>query len=271
MEWNPEWARFRTAEYLATSVLVLTDVAIVLWMPDPDPRWDGALPFDGKASTALRAGTGPARQRAQMWSDRIHELNFVIGLTEAPLAAGVAHGNWDVAWQLSLINAEAYAAAGFVQLLSARLVGRVRPFLDSCREAGERGEGEDFPCKEGGRTLSFLSGHAMTSFVSAGLMCAHHGRLPLWGSGAADASACVAMLASGTATGVLRVVADKHYASDVVLGMLLGFGFGYGIPMLFHYRSTAAPKSARAPAFVAWAPTPVIAPDRLGVAWGGIF
>jgi membrane-associated phospholipid phosphatase len=240
VEWNDAWPKFSPFEYGLTGALIAADIGIVAYVRDPDPRWDGMLPFDGAAGTALRAGSGKARQRAQWWSDRIHETNFFIGLLEAPLAATL-YGDGTVAWQTLMINAEAFAAAGLVQLTSARLVGRARPFVQHCKEKGD----EDFPCKEGGTTLSFLSGHAMTSFVAAGLTCAHHARLPLYGGGAGDIAACAVMLTSGTLTGALRVVADKHYASDVVLGGILGFAFGFGIPMLFHYRGTETMQSTQ--------------------------
>ena len=239
VEWNSAWPRFRPAEYAITGALVTIDIGIAIFAKDPDPRWDDVLPFDGAVGTYLRAGTGKGRRLAQWWSDRMHEANFVIGFFEAPVVAFAVHRDADVGWQLAMMNTEAFAAAGLVQLVSSRLVGRVRPFVKHCRDKAAENEGDDFPCKAGGGTLSFLSGHAMTSFVSAGLMCAHHARLPLYGGGAGDIAACVGMLASATTTSVLRIVADKHYTSDVVIGAVLGVAFGFGLPMLLHYRGEA--------------------------------
>ena len=50
-------------------------------------------------------------------------------------------------------------------------------------------------------------------------------------------------LSSGTAgsialsatTGTFRLLADRHHATDIVVGALVGFGFGYGMPTLLHY------------------------------------
>lgn len=270
IEWKAHWKPFRTSEYVGTAALVAADVLIVLKVRDPDPRWDGALPFDGSASTLLRGGSGPTRELAQKVSDRMHEANFFFGLLEAPLSAGVGHGRWDVFWQTAWMNAEAYAVAGFVQLLSARLVGRVRPFRERCLAAGAAGEGEEFPCKEGGTTLSFISGHAMTSFVSAGLTCAHHSKMPLWGGGSNEVAACSLILLSATATGALRVVADKHYASDVIIGAVLGFGIGWGLPNLLHYGRDPSPKRDAA-ALRVLPPIPYATADRAGVAMIGLF
>lgn len=269
VRWNPAWAKFRPIQYATTSVLVAADVAIVLAVKDPRPNWDSGIPSDDLFHSWLRARTVEGRILAQQVSDHLHQANFVIGLTEAPVAAA-AHGQWEMAFQLSMINAQSYALAGLIQLGSARLVGRVRPRATECEETGST----EFPCNHGGPTLSFISGHAMTSFVSAGLMCAHHGRLPLWGGGFADASACAAMILSATATGFLRVTADKHYTSDVMLGSLLGFAIGYGMPMLLHYGNYAdvhASRKAQNKWFHAMAPMPYVGAERGGVTWSVLF
>jgi len=39
---------------------------------------------------------------------------------------------------------------------------------------------------------------------------------------------------------VARVTADRHYASDDLVGIAVGFGTGYGLPWLLHYRHGAS-------------------------------
>jgi membrane-associated phospholipid phosphatase len=36
--------------------------------------------------------------------------------------------------------------------------------------------------------------------------------------------------------GVLRVAAQEHWATDVVVGQLIGFSIGYFVPTLVYYR-----------------------------------
>ena len=48
----------------------------------------------------------------------------------------------------------------------------------------------------------------------------------IWGAGAALA----------TVTGYLRIAADKHYFSDVLVGAVVGSAIGIGVPLLFHGR-----------------------------------
>jgi hypothetical protein len=252
---------------VTTGVTAAGAVAITLFVKDPAPHWDGGIPSDDEFHNFFRAKTKDGRIRAQIVSDHLHQINFVFGLTEAPVMAAL-HGQWELAWQLSMINAQSYALAGVIQLGAARLVGRVRPRATECEET----KSTEFPCNHGGPTLSFISGHAMTSFVSAGLMCAHHGRLPLWGGGFGDVAACVSMLASATATGFLRVVADKHYTSDVMLGSLMGFAIGYAMPMLMHYRKfNDVPTKAQHKTFYALAPIPYVTDRTAGVSWTALF
>ena len=41
-----------------------------------------------------------------------------------------------------------------------------------------------------------------------------------------------AMFAAATATGILRVVAHRHFPTDVVAGAALGFAIGWTVPAL---------------------------------------
>ena len=45
-------------------------------------------------------------------------------------------------------------------------------------------------------------------------------------------------------TAVLRMVADKHYLTDVLVGAAVGTLFGIGLPLLLHNESPAAPASS---------------------------
>jgi membrane-associated phospholipid phosphatase len=64
--------------------------------------------------------------------------------------------------------------------------------------------------------------------------------LPLYGGGLPDVLACAIPLVVATGVSVLRLAADRHYASDVIVGALAGFGGGFGLPTLLHYGGGAA-------------------------------
>ncbi|HXK16821.1 MAG TPA: phosphatase PAP2 family protein [Polyangiaceae bacterium] len=90
------------------------------------------------------------------------------------------------------------------------------------------------------RNLSFYSGHSSTAFaaaISGGLLFAESApnqasRLVVWGT----------QLGLAGATANLRVMAGKHYYSDVVVGALVGSGIGIVVPVLHGERY--APKPA---------------------------
>lgn len=257
VRWNDAWPRFRTSEYVATGAFISADIAIGVFAPQPSPKWRGMLPFDAAVGSALRADTGAGRRRAQRVSDALHVTNFLVSFLEAPLVVLLGHGDVRTHWDIVMMNAESFSAAGFIQLASSRLVGRTRPFVANCPKHPE--EKDEFPCRDGGENLGFLSGHALASFVAAGLVCAHHARLPLYGGGAGDIAACWTMIGSAATTSVLRLVADQHYLSDVLLGAALGFTIGFGVPMLLHYRGDSTATQA----------TTTAAPQMLR--WGGSF
>jgi len=66
-------------------------------------------------------------------------------------------------------------------------------------------------------------------------MCANHTRIALYGNPILDIGSCILASANALVTGTTRIVADRHYATDVMVGLGLGFGVGYGVPVLLHY------------------------------------
>jgi membrane-associated phospholipid phosphatase len=265
------YERFSAPHAAASGVATAAGLSLELFVRRvPDGTWtDGAL-FDGEVRRALAGGTAGARARADVASDYLWQTLqsypvLVDGLL-VPLA--LDRGNTEVALQLSLINWQALSFTHFLTRLSHRTAGRGRPALQGCRDDPHY---NDEVC-EGGppvAKVSFISGHTSMSFAGAGLACAHHASLPLYGGGAADAVACGVAMTAATTTGVLRVVADKHWASDVLAGAGLGLATGLGLPLLFHYRQRVA-GAAPAPAAAA-AVAPFASADSLGLGAMGYF
>jgi membrane-associated phospholipid phosphatase len=92
--------------------------------------------------------------------------------------------------------------------------------------------------------------------------------LPIYGSDAADDGACVLMSAATVATGIARIAADRHFATDVLAGALIGFGSGYGLPWFLHYRTRDANGAGEATAGVAL--LPMAGPGLLGLSVAGL-
>jgi hypothetical protein len=129
------------------------------------------------------------------------------------------------------MNLEAYALTGALTL-TAQKVGRERPAARGCV-----GDPDYSPkCRNTkGLTESLFSGHTAVNFTAAGLLCAHHQHLPLYGGGVPDVAICVVGLTIASAQGALRVMTDDHYASDVLIGTGVGLFSGYVLPHLLHY------------------------------------
>jgi membrane-associated phospholipid phosphatase len=250
-----DYARVRPSEEAATALLVGGAVLAQYTLKnDGSPNWRGGILFDGAASSFVRPDDSAARNRAAHVSDMMLYGMIAFPYLDAGGAWGL-RGSSDVAGQMALINTESFAVTGFVTQLVKGLVKRERPWVGRCA-------GSNDPACVG--SDSFLSGHTSMTFTSAGLTCAHHEALSLYGNAAADAGVCVAALGVAATTGALRVVADKHYASDVFAGAALGLASGYLLPKLLHYSGRERDKheSRKGPPSVAWSAAP--SPTRGG-------
>ena len=63
----------------------------------------------------------------------------------------------------------------------------------------------------------------------------HAERAPMAIACFADRAPCLFMIGAATTAGVLRIVYDEHWASDVLVGAAVGTVSGYVLPSLLHY------------------------------------
>jgi len=142
------------------------------------------------------------------------------------------HGSPDTAGQMLAINAQSFALTYLVVAITKNAVRRERPYGQDCDSPlGEAGT----DCEESNRYKSFMSGHTAMAFTAAGLVCSHHGSLPIYGGGAGDRAACYAAMGAATTVGALRMAADRHYFSDVIFGAGIGLISGMLLPQWLHY------------------------------------
>ena len=200
----------------------------------PHSEWRGVL-FDDGARSSLVAKSSEGRARAATISNYLwHATQWYPVVVDSLLFPLVFDkGNTETAAQMVLIDWQAQSTAFFLLRIGAHVVGRQRPALTGC----ESDSGYDATCdpKSTNRYVSFPAGHPTMAFSGAGLVCAHHLALPVYGSDAAGWAACGVALGSATVTGLLRIVADKHWTTDVMIGSLIGFGSGFGLPYFLHY------------------------------------
>jgi membrane-associated phospholipid phosphatase len=237
LTWNPAWPKVRWPELTVTGASLAIAIAAAATEPLPSHR-RGPILFDDAVHSALRLPSARARLRARRASDALAGITLLYPTLIDVLAVTVeARQSPAVAAQMVMINAEVLAVTAAVQGLTNVLVSRERPYG---RECGASLDASSDDCTRAGRYRSFFSGHTSMAFAAAASTCAHHRYLRLHGDRGVDAVPCVAgFLLAGT-TGALRLAADRHYVSDVLIGATVGTLIGYGIPYLFHYRHGAA-------------------------------
>jgi membrane-associated phospholipid phosphatase len=229
--WQPSWPTFSWAEGAAT--VAAGTLTGVLWLREPprEARWQGGVLFDDAVRSGMRLSSANGRSRARFLGDLPYYASPIIPLIVDPLlVAWLGHGDGKAALNLELVGLEAFAYAGLSSFVSTGLSRRQRPDSSECWREHPDGEG----C-EPVDTEAFWSGHTTIAAASAGLVCANHRYLRLWGHPAADAGACVLSTAGALATGVSRILSDRHYTTDVIVGFGVGFAFGYAVPVLLHY------------------------------------
>ena len=229
--WDDGWPRFRPWEHALTAGLVLNIAQAVLLYPPPKTNWEGGILFDDAVRSAFVLNSTAARRDTAAVSDTIYYFmaTYPLLVDTAAITAGV-HRAPDVALQMTLINLQSYALTGAVSLAASQ-VGRARPLAIECKSnPGYDGKCGDAPTLD----VSFPSGHTAIAFTGAGLMCAHHAHLPLYG-GVADPIACATGMTAAATASVLRIASDNHYATDVILGAGLGIFSGYVLPSILHY------------------------------------
>lgn len=233
--WRDSWPGLSWVEGATTVTVGAATGIIALQTPPREPRWQGGILFDDAVRNAVRLESASGRQRLRSVGDMPYYFAPLVPLVVDPLVvAWLVRDDRKLAYNLAFMGLEAFSYAGLLSFVSTRVSVRERPDASECRR-----QHPDFVGCEPD-TEAFWSGHTSIVAASAGLVCANHRYLPLWGSPLADASACALATTGALVTASSRLMADRHYASDVIVGMGVGFGIGYAVPVLLHYsRETA--------------------------------
>ncbi|HEX4353117.1 MAG TPA: phosphatase PAP2 family protein, partial [Polyangiales bacterium] len=241
LSWSPDFRPVGLIEGL--SLLPLGGLLLAIetaWSPPDHARWRGPILFDAALRDAFRGRSRGLQIAASTISDRLFIGGVIVPVVvDVGVVALGLHRAPGVALQLLLIDLESLAAAGLISLTAEHAVGRARPYVQDCGADGlvrdESGRPLRNHCGSVSDFKSFFSGHAAATGAIAGLTCLHHQHLALYGGGAADLAPCLFMIALSMTTGVGRIVADRHWASDVLTGWGIGALSGYLLPALLHY------------------------------------
>jgi len=186
-------------------------------------RFCGTNALDASAREALVWGDG---DRARHGSDLLAFAILPAGLATHQLLAARGAGDTQAGLVDLLVVAEAAALAMDLNQIVKLAVGRQRPFVHygNWPEPSREPDPDD--------NLSFYSGHTTLAFAlatAAGTVSSMRGYRSspwVWGVGMTVAASI----------GYLRIAADKHYLTDVLVGATTGAAAGLLLPRLLHGR-----------------------------------
>ena len=99
-------------------------------------------------------------------------------------------------------------------------------------------------------------------------MCAQHINMSIHDNPLSDGAVCASGLFAASMIGVMRIMADRHWASDVYFGAAVGLLSGWLMPTLLRYQSwNPLPNNED----ITVVPMPQIGPNHLGLGVAGFF
>lgn len=221
------WRRATAMDYTAVSIAAVGTAYFEHENGKPSkPKWTSRNRFDESVRNTLRLENRDARDAAHTAGNVLMGVMIAAPVLEPLAVLGFRDSRWDELWQTEMINAEAFTFTSLVSSLMQNLTARQRPFVRNC-VAGK--------CEGDLENRGMPSGHVAFAFTGAGLICNHHKYQPFYGDSAADSAACATGIGLATVEGVVRIMADRHYATDVAVGAVIGLFSGFVLPRLLTY------------------------------------
>jgi membrane-associated phospholipid phosphatase len=218
------------------------------WCYRAEDGGDLLNPYDGWVRSKLIWKNTNAAATASSVIDYIVEPLAMMGLSAGAAGYDKAIGGFPVD---ALLITEATVIAADLNQMAKFAFARERPFVHFLPRAPEAVRAlTDSPSDD---NLSFFSGHTTLAFAlatSTGMITTLRGyRLApvVWATG----------LSLATSVAYLRIAADKHYFSDVMVGAVVGSIVGIGVPLIFHSPGSSDPGSPPSASSQALAGPPV--------------
>ena len=229
---------FRRASGVLGAGWLLSEFVFKKQLAPATCRWCATNGFD----TAVRVAFNPSLSPSASGIVPAHVVSNLVGFILLPVA--VLGLDALLAWRdgvflqtflidVVLILEATLSAQGLNQAVKFS-VGRARPYtIDASQEL--LAEGHDVA----DNNLSFFSGHSTLTFAlvsSAATVAGLRGYRQAWLLWAVG-------LPLAATTAILRLAADKHWTTDILLGSAIGVATGMLLPTLLHGR--VGPVSAR--------------------------
>jgi membrane-associated phospholipid phosphatase len=270
LHWHDHWRVAGVREYVTIAGLVAAFGLQSMLVPAPTkPRWNHPILFDDPVRDALRIRGAKGRRTAGTVSDMLFYWEVAHpSLIDPLLVAWWQRKAPVVAWQMVVIDAQAYALTLLITDATKRFTARSRPWVGTsdCERDPTANE-----CGGGGRYYSFSSGHSAITATGAGLICAHHTQLSLYQNDVLDVGTCALAVAGTAVTGAMRIASDNHWASDVIVGHLIGYVSGYVLPTALYYRQFRSQPERPHESAPVFAALPLVTGQALGLTVLGQF
>lgn len=265
LRWDPEWSHAGPADYVLGGVGLGALGAEAIWLEPQQPtlHWTAPFLFDQDVRDVLRGSTAQVRYDATVASWTLLGVSIAYPVAVDVPYAWSRYGRqlaWDLFWQ----DAVALSLVSATDLALRNIVGRARPPVSDCLAAG--GSASQCLGSNTEATMSFPGGHVAIATAGATLTCTQHLSLHLYGA-PWDGVTCASAIGVDFTMGVLRIVTDNHWASDIVVGGLLGVAFGWGIPVLMHLHGHG---DSRNGAGILLAPIPIAVDHGAGIGVTGM-
>ena len=223
-----ELRRFSTPQYVLLPVMAATNI-VVGFSPPSQSRWQGGVLFDDGLRDLLRLKSDGGRTAIKYTGDLLlYSLLMYPLAVDAGLNTMISGNDTDTGGQLMLIAAQSFLISGALTVVTKTLTARERPYQRECAVNPTY----DVSCGEPDSRRSFFSGHSSLAFTGAGLICATHQAFDLWGG----MTPCYVGLGLATITALSRIMSDRHYGTDILVGAAVGGLSGYFLPKWLHYR-----------------------------------
>ncbi len=219
-----------TPAFLGTQFGVTTGAAIgTLFLPKPETcRWCTTNGFDLSIRSAFLVSNPKAARTA---SDITVGAALPIGTLAFAIIPSLTGEHKGHALENAAIVMNATMTAAVLTQATKMIAGRQRPGCARSSTSGITGK----ECN-----LSFYSGHTSIGFAMAAsvttVLALRGSRLAPW--------AGVGLGALALTGGTLRIMGDAHWASDVLVGLVIGTATGVLMPLMLHPRAGASPSAA---------------------------
>jgi membrane-associated phospholipid phosphatase len=199
--------------------------------------------MDADARDHFRATDGSARRIADGASWAVVGLVMAAPVGLAAQSASARNAPASAVGEALLGLVIPYASTALVGFGAKFLFARERPFATMEGLSRRCVRGDEAGC-DPERNASFPSLHSALGFVGAGMLCAQSLRFAPNGN-ALDGVPCALGTFGASVGATLRMVADRHYATDVIAGSLLGLALSLGLGWALHHADTAPLALAR--------------------------